>query len=282
MAYRDLLFAVLTYPDATPPTAIRAGAALARRLGGGVTALALAVDIPALHNRLANALTGLDKVAEQEESRSAALAEEAARCFTATAAETGLLATAIVEHAPMYAERDRICAHARTRDLTLFPIGPRVLEDRALAEAALFSSGRPIMVFPESGSVGDGDTFRKAAIAWDGSGRAARAVADALPALKRCEEVRILIVTGEKPTVIGGGALDLIRHLKTHGVDAGVDEVAARGEPIGRVIESYVGERWIDLLVMGGFGRPRAQQFVLGGATASVLEAPPCPAILSH
>jgi nucleotide-binding universal stress UspA family protein len=272
MAYRDLLFAVLTYPDATPATAIRAGAALARRLGGEVTALALAVDIPTLHNRLANAVAGLDKLAQQEEARSAALAEEAARCFTATAAEQGLLATAIVEHAPMYAESDRICAHARTRDLTLFPIGP----------AALFGSGRPIMVFPESGCVGDGETFGKAAIAWDGSARAARAVADALPVLKRCEEVRILIVTGEKPTVKGGGAVDLVRHLKRHGIEAHIDEVAARGEPIGRVIESYVGERWIELLAMGGFGRPRAQQFILGGATASVLEAPPCPVLLSH
>ncbi|MFN4178528.1 universal stress protein [Phenylobacterium sp.] len=282
MAYRDLLFAVLTYPDATPAAAIRAGAALARRLGGEVTALALAVDIPSLHNRLANALAGLDKLAEQEEARSAALAEQAARCFTAAAAETGLLATAIVERAPMHAEAERICAHARTRDLTLFPLGPAVLEDRALAEAALFGSGRPILVFPESGCVGDGEAFGKAAIAWDGSPRAARAVADALPALKRCEEVRILIVTGEKPTVAGGGALDLVRHLKTHGIDAQVDEVAAGGEPIGRVIETYVGERWIELLVMGGFGRPRAQEFVLGGATASVLEAPPCPVLLSH
>ena len=36
------------------------------------------------------------------------------------------------------------------------------------------------------------------------------------------------------------------------------------------------------LLVMGGFGHARAREFVLGGATQRMLEAPPCPILMSH
>ncbi|WP_278986407.1 universal stress protein [Sphingobium yanoikuyae] len=37
-----------------------------------------------------------------------------------------------------------------------------------------------------------------------------------------------------------------------------------------------------DLLVMGAFGHSRAREFVLGGATRSVLDHPSCPVLLSH
>ena len=33
---------------------------------------------------------------------------------------------------------------------------------------------------------------------------------------------------------------------------------------------------------MGGFGHARIREFILGGATKSVLEAPPCPVLMSH
>lgn len=283
MPYKDLLFAVLTYPDTTPEAALRGGAGLARRLGGEAAALVLHVDIPTLHNRLANLVGGFNKLAAEEEARSAARAQEAAAAFARAGAEVGLTVHTEIEKAPLYEEGERVCAHARTRDLTLMPIGPAVLEDRGIAEAVLFGSGRPLVVFPEAGCCGEeGESFKAAAIAWDGSARAARAVADALPALKRAGEVRILAVTGEKPSVRAGGTADLVRHLKTHGIEAVVDEIDARGAPIGRVVGDYVGERWIELLVMGGFGHSRAREFVLGGATAAMLDAPPCAVLLSH
>lgn len=61
MAYADLLLTALTYPDATPDRAIRGGVALAKRLGGGLTFLAVRADLPKLHNPLANAAIHLDQ-----------------------------------------------------------------------------------------------------------------------------------------------------------------------------------------------------------------------------
>jgi nucleotide-binding universal stress UspA family protein len=125
-------------------------------------------------------------------------------------------------------------------------------------------------------------SFRAVAIAWDGSAKAARAVADAMPVLKEAEGVRILLVTGEKSQVVTGLEADLTRHLRFHGVMAMVDEADAGGRPIGEVLSDYLVSQRIDLLVMGGFGHSRLQEFVLGGATASILAAPPCPVFMSH
>jgi nucleotide-binding universal stress UspA family protein len=37
-----------------------------------------------------------------------------------------------------------------------------------------------------------------------------------------------------------------------------------------------------NLLVMGAFGHSRMLEFILGGATRSVLSAPPVPVFISH
>jgi nucleotide-binding universal stress UspA family protein len=281
-AYRDLLVAALSYPDPTPDTALEAAAALARRIGGEVTLLATEADLPEFHNLLANALVGLDEMAREQEAASATRAAEQGRRFLAAAAKHGVAAKVLLERASLEKEAERIAAHARTRDLALLPLGPAVLNDVALVQSVLFGSGRPVLVFPEGLSLPVRDRFERAAIAWDGGRPAARAIADALPLLERADEVRVLVVTGEKPAARHGAAKDLVRHLATHGLAAVVDEFEAAGEPIGAVLRRYVSAQRPDLLVMGGYGHSRAREFVLGGATASILEAPPCPVLLSH
>jgi nucleotide-binding universal stress UspA family protein len=282
MAYRDLLLAALTYPDATPDRALRSGVALAKRLGGDLTVLSVQVDIPDLHNPLANALLGLNRLTELEEARSAAVAQLEATCarIAADAAETTIRTEIVV--ARLYEEADVICRVARTRDITLVPIGPAVEGDRDLAETVLFGSGRPVLVYPESQEISPAALFGTVAIAWDCSARAARAVADALPILRRARQVRIFTALGEKPQAVKGAARDLVRHLEAHGVDAGVDERLAHEDSIGHRLADYVAAAQLDLLVMGGFGHARLREFVLGGATDAILEAPPCPVLMSH
>jgi len=107
-------------------------------------------------------------------------------------------------------------------------------------------------------------------------------VADALPLLKRAAIVRVLVVTDEKPTTSAGAARDLIRHLERHGVTAILDEQSAAGQPIGEELRAFVAAQGVELLIMGGFGHSRMREFVLGGATAAMLEAPPCPVLMSH
>jgi nucleotide-binding universal stress UspA family protein len=282
MAYRDLLLTALTYPEATPDRALRSGVALAKRLGGELTLLTVRVDIPAIKNALANALVHLDQIAELEEARSAATAQLEATCARIAADQAGSTIRTKSVVAKLFDEAAAICIAARTRDLTLVAIGPAVQADRDLAETVLFGSGRPVLVYPEEQEVAPADGFGTVAIAWDRSARAARAVADALPILHRAETVRIFTALGEKPQAVKGGADDLVRHLRAHGIAAKVDERLAHGESIGRQLAEYVTEVRPDLLVMGAFGHARLREFVLGGATQAVLEAPPCPVLMSH
>lgn len=282
MTCRDLLLAALTYPDATPDRALRSGVALAKRLGGALTLLSVQVDIPDLNHPLANAVMQLDRLTRVEEARSAAAAQREA-IFARLAADdagTPIRTEAITAH--LYEEADAIARAARTRDVTLVSIGPAVLADRSLAETVLFGSGRPVMIYPEGHEIVPDDRFGKVAIAWDGGARAARAVADALPILRRAREVRIFVALGEKPQAVKGAAHDLIRHLAAHDVAATVDERLAHDVSIGARLSNYAADAELDLLVMGGFGHARIREFILGGATDAMLGAPPCPVLISH
>ena len=282
MAFADLLLPVLSYPDATPDRAIRAGVALAKRFGGGLTLLTMRVDIPQFGNVLANALIDLDRQGELEEARSAATARLEALCAQVAAETFGEPLRVETRCASLYEVGDAVAEAARTHDLCLTPQGGAVEGDRSLAEAVLFGSGRPVLLYPDDQEIAPGSGIGKVAIAWDGSARAARAVADALPLLARASEVRVFVALGEKPQAKSGTASDLLRHLEAHGVSAFADEQPSNGQSIGALLANYVRTERVDLLVMGGFGHARIRQFVLGGATDAVLKVPPCPVLISH
>jgi nucleotide-binding universal stress UspA family protein len=282
MAYADLLLTALTYPDATPDRAIRSGVALAKRIGGGLTFLAIRAALPKLHNPLANALIHLDQMSELEQARSAVTAQLETTCarIAADLADKPIRTESLT--AKLYEETEALARVARTHDLTLVPIGPAVLADRAVAEAILFGSGRPVVIYPEAAEISPADELGTVVIAWDGGAAAARAVADALPLLTRAFEVRIFLALGDKPQTTGDAARDLVRHLAAHGVDAEVDVRQDEGRSIGSRLSDYVAATQPDLLIMGGFGHARLREFVLGGATDAMLEAPPCPVLMSH
>jgi len=282
MAYPDLLLTALTYPDPTPDRAIRSGVALARRLGGKLTFLTVRVDLPQLHNPIANALLDLDRISDMEQARSAATADLEAVCARIAADMFCEPLNTETVTAKLYEESDVVACAERTRDLTLTPIGPAVLADRDLAETILFASGRPVVVYPEAADLTAGESFTCVTVAWDGGRAAARAVADALPILQSAGEVRIFTALGDKPQAIRGTAGDLVRHLRTHGIEAVVDERLDHDRSIGCRLADYVAEVKPDLLVMGAYGHARLREFVLGGATEAVLRDPPCPVLLSH
>ncbi len=53
-------------------------------------------------------------------------------------------------------------------------------------------------------------------------------------------------------------------------------------ERIGEVLEAYTVSHQIDVLVMGAYGHARWREFILGGATKSLLSKPPLPILFSH
>lgn len=281
MSFTDLLLHLDSYPDAATRPAIEGAVTLAGALGGKLTALAYQVVVPLESNRLADWLVGLSGLIREAEASSAQACEAALAQFTEAAKAAGVYAKGDRIRADVFDVADDVARRARTRDLSIIPLTGLRNGHHDVAQAVVFGSGRPVLIF-RPGRRALPQAFDTVAVAWDGGAPAARAVSCALPILKRAKQVRIFTVLEEKPSVTAGLADDLVRHLRTHGVSPEVDEVRARGRTIGGAFGGYVRNRRPDLIVMGAYGHSRVQEFILGGATEHVLSDPGAPVLLAH
>ena len=114
------------------------------------------------------------------------------------------------------------------------------------------------------------------------SARGARAIADAIPVLEKVKEVRIVTVANEKVLDTKHSGEELAKNLSRHGIDVILENVDAAGRSIGEVLETHAASCSADLLVMGAYGHSRLREFILGGATQSMLSKPPVPILFSH
>lgn len=151
---------------------------------------------------------------------------------------------------------------------------PASLEDAV--DAAIFETGRPVMLVPANVSSVIGN---RAMIAWNGSTQAARAVSAALPLLKLAAQVDIVQlgdIGKEAPSA------DLALYLALHGVKGQVHaiDLGVRGAG-GALIDAA--ERFeSDLIVMGAYGHSRFRERILGGATRELLANSPWPILVMH
>ena len=102
------------------------------------------------------------------------------------------------------------------------------------------------------------------------------------PNLEKAKKVRVVTVLNEKNFDRKHSAEELSKSLARHGIDVVLDKVDAKGRPIGAVLDAYVASHEVDVLVMGAYGHSRLREFVLGGATKSLLSNPPAPILFSH
>jgi nucleotide-binding universal stress UspA family protein len=119
-------------------------------------------------------------------------------------------------------------------------------------------------------------------VCWEGSRNAARAMADAMPFLRRGTAIEIVTVSdgrGAKDEIAGA---DIGRHLARHGLAVEVKRLVADATDVASTILSYAADCAADFIVMGGYGHSRLREFVLGGMTRSMLGAMTVPALMSH
>jgi nucleotide-binding universal stress UspA family protein len=148
-----------------------------------------------------------------------------------------------------------------------------------MIEAALFETGRPVLVVPyiQKGGV----ELERVMLCWDGSRSAARATADAVPFLKRAKTVEVATVS-EHGRSDETALADIARHLARHGVTVEVKQIVAPDSKTADVLLSHAADTSADLLVLGGYGHSRLREFVLGGVTRSILAAMTAPTLMSH
>jgi nucleotide-binding universal stress UspA family protein len=172
---------------------------------------------------------------------------------------------------------------ARCHDLTLMDRPDDFLDPVAgIFETVLFGSGRPVMLAtPAKNPV---QLFRTAALAWDGSGNAARALASATALFPDLEQIFVLTVVGEKDLSNLVPGAEIAAHIRRHGIEvtvACVDASETKGHA-GVAIQEYASRKNADLLVMGGYRHSRLREFVLGGVTEYLTQTTVVPLLLAH
>ena len=84
-----------------------------------------------------------------------------------------------------------------------------------------------------------------------------------------------MTVTDEKDFDTSHSAEELAKNLARHGIEVVLDKIDAGGKPIGEVLETYVrAHRDRRASSMGAYGHARWREFILGGATKSMLSRP--------
>ncbi len=170
--------------------------------------------------------------------------------------------------------------HARYADLAMVGLGGNGSMFTHLSEAVILDAGRQVIVVPDACATRPIGT--RIMVAWNGSRQAARAAHDALPLLKKAELVTVLTVNAEDDSHLPGA--DIAALLAHHGIRVDVAETASSIGVLGAgtALMSWAGANDIDLMVMGAYGHSRAREWVIGGATRSVLDDAAIPVLMSH
>lgn len=140
----------------------------------------------------------------------------------------------------------------------------------------LVRSGRPALILPYAGPVDP--LGGKVLVAWKETRESARAVSAALPWLRQASHVHVACWASESAS-----ALALLEHqLSSHGIRISSHDGGPEPEDVGNLLLSMAADIGADLLVMGGYGHSRAREWVMGGATRTVLQTMTLPVLMSH
>lgn len=144
------------------------------------------------------------------------------------------------------------------------------------------AGGRPVLVVPNKPH--KPFAAKRILVAWNGRREATRAVFDALPLLKKADEVKVLWLDprDDNQTVGDLPAADLCAALARHGVKC--DEAASLlpKSSVGETLLTEATKFGWDMLVMGCYGHSRIREFILGGTSRHILTHMTVPVLMSH
>ena len=148
----------------------------------------------------------------------------------------------------------------------------------ATLEAALFESGRPVLIAPPSPRP---DMGKNVLIAWNCSTEQARTTAFAMPILQRASRVVVLTIEGGA-AVPGPTGQQLCRYLQLNGVTAKPLTVGLNGRLTGEAVLAHANALGCDLLIKGAYTQSRLRQLVFGGTTRHILGNATLPVLMAH
>ena len=276
---RDLFVPLIDAPG--DEDALDAALALAQAFGAHVTAyvtLEHPVPVAAEVGHVAFELSALQ--VEQARQRAEAQKQRAEARLARESVPSEVRVSGLM---PLWSE-ETAAWQARHADLSVIGGSDARTDSRfgLTFRSLLARSGRPVLYVPQGAGVRA--PAQRLVIAWTPTADATRALHDALPLFAPGAEVDLLMIDpvvsesahGEQP-----GA-DIALHLARHGFEVRVISRASEGWSVGECLLRHVLEAGSDLLVMGGYGHGHWREFLLGGATRSVLTGAKTPVLFSR
>jgi nucleotide-binding universal stress UspA family protein len=180
---------------------------------------------------------------------------------------------------------DQLALHARYADLTV--IGQANPDSDSmtpsdLPETVALASGRPVLAVPYVGV--KKPPGKVVMLCWNASREAARAATEALSLLKTADKVIVLAIDARRSNDGHGDepGADVATWLARHRVNVTVQRDTAADADVGNIILSRAADHDADLIVMGLYGHSRAREFILGGASRTILASMTLPVFMAH
>ena len=172
-----------------------------------------------------------------------------------------------------------VAGRGRSADLIVL-VRPTEIEGREALHAAMFDTGRLLLVVPPPRDAAPLRFGRHIAIAWKASDQAASAVMASIPWLKRAEKVSVLMIGKEAPPL--AAADEALSLLHPHGIAAAPVLLSSGNEDIGEKLLHIAHDCGADSLVMGAYRHNRIIEMILGGVTRYMLQEAKIPLFMLH
>jgi nucleotide-binding universal stress UspA family protein len=265
--------------DGKPDTARNYAVSVAAALDAHLTGVAVVYE-PVTPGTIFDSYSASIVTMQRRVSEEAA--KTAADAFDEAARKNGISAQSRMILSSFAAARGKFARIALRHDLAIVgqgePESPS--PNDMILEAALFDTGRPVLVVPYIQSA----PFRldRVLLCWDGSRSAARAIADALPLLEHATDIDVVTIASRDDNREEIPGADIAHHLARHSLKVDLQRLVSPETDVANAILSYAADRSSDLIVMGGYGHSRLREFILGGATRGVLASMTVPTFMSH
>jgi len=142
----------------------------------------------------------------------------------------------------------------------------------------ILHSGKPVLVLPPDRA--DLDAPQIVVIGWNGTRESASALTASIPFLVGAKDVHVVSGSDRKQD---GSSLDALdRYLRLHDVYASFHTLPTADGNAGQLLLDQARILGADLLVMGCYGHSRVREWVLGGATRTVLDNATLPVLMTH
>jgi nucleotide-binding universal stress UspA family protein len=174
-----------------------------------------------------------------------------------------------------------VSREARAADLVI--VGTRYnganLHDLVDPGAILLRAGRPVLVVPDVVALLQ---LRRVVVAWKDTRECRRAVRDAVPFLQQATDILIVGIDEGQSEAAKRNLSDVAEYLRRHRVVVAREVWRRARGPVAPELLHIVREEGADLIVAGGYGRSRLDEWIFGGVTHELLASSPVCCMLSH